>query len=144
MARSLANIINKGIFAFPAARSISSKSLYQSIIGFSTHVPNDPDTHQNLPPSNKVENSELTMTDVEKELYKIYIESRDAIECRKRPVGALIDIEREKNERTIAISAPLRYAKLKARLVELSKLKKQRTDELEEIILQEKKVIDSG
>ncbi|KAL3633846.1 Monothiol glutaredoxin-S15, mitochondrial [Castilleja foliolosa] len=57
MARSLANIINKGVVAYPAARSTS-------ILGFSTSVPNDPDTHEDFLPTNKVQNSGPTLKDI--------------------------------------------------------------------------------
>ncbi|GFP92396.1 monothiol glutaredoxin-s15 mitochondrial [Phtheirospermum japonicum] len=66
MARSLASIINKGIAAFPAASSTmkASGSFYQSILRFSTSVPNDPDTHEDFRPSNKVQNSGPALKDI--------------------------------------------------------------------------------
>ncbi|PIN08427.1 Glutaredoxin [Handroanthus impetiginosus] len=64
MARSLANIIYRGIAAFPAARSTASGSFYQGMHRFSTTVPNDPDTHEDFRPTSKVENSGLSLKDI--------------------------------------------------------------------------------
>ncbi len=66
MARSLSNLLLKGISAFPAARSnaLASASLYLQGMQFSSTVPNDPDTHDDFKPTNKLENSDLTLKDV--------------------------------------------------------------------------------
>ncbi|KAL8515842.1 hypothetical protein ACS0TY_014516 [Phlomoides rotata] len=64
MARSLANIIYKGLAASPAARPTASGSFYQSILRFSTSVPNDPDTHEDFRPTSKVEKSGLSLNDI--------------------------------------------------------------------------------
>ncbi|XP_042010715.1 monothiol glutaredoxin-S15, mitochondrial-like isoform X1 [Salvia splendens] len=64
MARSLANIFYKGIFAVPAASSTASGSFYQGILRFSTSVPSDPDTHEDFRPTTKVETSEISLKDI--------------------------------------------------------------------------------
>ncbi|KAI3445052.1 hypothetical protein Pfo_001717 [Paulownia fortunei] len=64
MARSLANIIYKGVAAFPAASLTASGSFYQGMRCFSTTVPNDPDTHEDFRPSNKIQNSGLSLKDI--------------------------------------------------------------------------------
>ncbi|KAL6495723.1 Monothiol glutaredoxin-S15, mitochondrial [Orobanche gracilis] len=78
MARSLPNIINKGIAAFPAASSTASRSFYHGILRFSTTVPNDPDTHEDFRPSNKTQNSgpslkEIVEKDVKENPIMIYM-----------------------------------------------------------------------
>ncbi|KAK6119206.1 hypothetical protein DH2020_047054 [Rehmannia glutinosa] len=64
MARSLANIIYKGIAAYPAASSTVSGSFCRGILHFSTTVPNDPDTHEDFRPSNKIQSSGLSLKDI--------------------------------------------------------------------------------
>ncbi|KAL8551400.1 hypothetical protein ACS0TY_000481 [Phlomoides rotata] len=64
MARSLANIIYKGLAASPAARPTATGSFYQSILRFSTSVPNDPDTHEDFRPTSKIEKSGLSLSSI--------------------------------------------------------------------------------
>ncbi|KAL2456948.1 Monothiol glutaredoxin-S15 [Forsythia ovata] len=66
MARSLANIIFKGIGAFPAARStaIAPGSFYPGKLLFSTSIPNDPDTHEDFRPTSKLESADLSLKDI--------------------------------------------------------------------------------
>ncbi|KAK6140536.1 hypothetical protein DH2020_025713 [Rehmannia glutinosa] len=83
MARSLANIIYKGIAAYPAASSTVSFFrlvahalldfafariciwiLLPGVLHFSTTVPNDPDTHEDFRPSNKIQSSGLSLKDI--------------------------------------------------------------------------------
>lgn len=64
MARSLANLIYKGVAAFPATRSNASGSFYQGIHRFSTSVPNDSDTHEDFRPTTKVGSSATSLKDV--------------------------------------------------------------------------------
>ncbi|KAI9110339.1 hypothetical protein K1719_018781 [Acacia pycnantha] len=63
MAGSLPNIILKRF----AARSLSKPlggSLYNYGLRFSTTAPNDPDTHDDFKPTNKLENSSTSLKDV--------------------------------------------------------------------------------
>ncbi|XP_054784610.1 monothiol glutaredoxin-S15, mitochondrial isoform X2 [Prosopis cineraria] len=63
MAGSLPNIILKRF----TARSLSGPvggSLYNYGLRFSTTVPNDPDTHNDFKPTNKLENSGISLKDV--------------------------------------------------------------------------------
>ncbi|KAJ8755928.1 hypothetical protein K2173_024473 [Erythroxylum novogranatense] len=57
MARLLSNTLFKSISLLPAARSgtIVSGSFCHNGFQFSTTVPNDPDTHEDFQPNNKVE-----------------------------------------------------------------------------------------
>lgn len=67
MARSLSNILFKGMAALPAARSttaFASGSFYQHGMRFSTTVPNDPDTHEDFKSTNKLESSGLSLKDI--------------------------------------------------------------------------------
>jgi len=65
MAKSLSSILLKGVASFPAARSSSfvSGSFYQHGMRFSSTVPSDPDTHEDFRPTNKIENSGLSLKD---------------------------------------------------------------------------------
>lgn len=65
MARSLSNILFKGISGLPAARSgrIVSGSFYQYGMRYSS-TPNEPDTHDDFKPTNKLESSGLSLKDV--------------------------------------------------------------------------------
>ncbi|KAK6140420.1 hypothetical protein DH2020_025830 [Rehmannia glutinosa] len=98
MARSLANIIYKGIAAYPllvrlcvcqilstnlnpmqlldhnvltslswygySFSKLVSGSFCRGILHFSTTVPNDPDTHEDFRPSNKIQSSGLSLKDI--------------------------------------------------------------------------------
>ena len=66
MARLLSNVILKGIGGYPVANSarIISGSSYHNAMKYSTTVPNDPDTHEDFRPTNKLENSDLSLKDV--------------------------------------------------------------------------------
>ncbi|KAF8400689.1 hypothetical protein HHK36_013989 [Tetracentron sinense] len=67
MARSLSNIFLKGITSLPATRSLStmaSGSFYHHGMRYSTNVTNDPDTHEDFRPTNKLESSDLSAKDV--------------------------------------------------------------------------------
>ncbi|GAV65985.1 Glutaredoxin domain-containing protein [Cephalotus follicularis] len=63
MARSLSNILFKGM-TMPASSRIVSGTLYHSGMRYSTTMPNDPDTHEDFRPTNKVESSGLSLKDV--------------------------------------------------------------------------------
>ncbi|XP_051143240.1 monothiol glutaredoxin-S15, mitochondrial [Andrographis paniculata] len=63
MARSLANLIHRGVLARPTV-STASGSFSQAILRLSTNVPNDPDTHEDFRPTSKVENSGISLKDV--------------------------------------------------------------------------------
>ncbi|CAL9010385.1 unnamed protein product [Prunus brigantina] len=67
MARSLSKLLCKGIsFSGSAARSaiIAPGSFYINGMRYSTTVPNEPDTHDDFKPTNKLENSGLTLKDL--------------------------------------------------------------------------------
>ncbi|KAH9666535.1 Monothiol glutaredoxin-S15 [Citrus sinensis] len=92
MARSLSNLIFKGIASYPSARSSRilklpfdyfddalsellillnclmvlevSGSLYRNGMKYSTDVPNDPDTHEDFRPTSKVDASGLSLKEV--------------------------------------------------------------------------------
>ncbi|KAM7274003.1 hypothetical protein ACFE04_028667 [Oxalis oulophora] len=66
MARQLSNMFFKGMGGLPAARSnlVTSGSLCQSWMKYSSHVPNDPDTHEDFSPTNKAANSSLSLKDI--------------------------------------------------------------------------------
>ncbi|XP_031265187.1 monothiol glutaredoxin-S15, mitochondrial [Pistacia vera] len=71
MARSLSNFILKGIAGYPVGPSsrLLSGSFYHNGMKYSTSVPNDPDTHEDFRPTNKVESSGLSLKDaVEKDV----------------------------------------------------------------------------
>ncbi|KAJ0008390.1 hypothetical protein Pint_30057 [Pistacia integerrima] len=71
MARSLSNFILKGIAGYPVGPSsrLVSGSFYHNGMKYSTSVPNDPDTHEDFRPTNKVESSGLSLKDaVEKDV----------------------------------------------------------------------------
>lgn len=65
MARSLSTIL-KSIAGLPAVRSsdIASGSFYRSGLRYSTKLPNDPDTHEDFRPTNKLENSDVSLKDI--------------------------------------------------------------------------------
>ncbi|KAF5741719.1 monothiol glutaredoxin-S15 mitochondrial [Tripterygium wilfordii] len=65
MARALSNALLKGIAGFPAAHSRSvHASLIHNGLRYSSTVPNDPDTHDDFKPTNKIENSDFSLNDV--------------------------------------------------------------------------------
>ncbi|XP_057967609.1 monothiol glutaredoxin-S15, mitochondrial [Malania oleifera] len=66
MARSLSNILLKGVAVFPAARSskMVSESFYYNGTRYSTTVPHDPDTHEDFRPTSKLESSGLSLKDI--------------------------------------------------------------------------------
>ncbi|KAK9281643.1 hypothetical protein L1049_004546 [Liquidambar formosana] len=66
MARSLSSTLLKSIVGLPAVRSsaIVSGSFYQKGMRYSTTVPNDPDTHEDFRPTNKLENSDISLKDI--------------------------------------------------------------------------------
>ncbi|KAA8525348.1 hypothetical protein F0562_007234 [Nyssa sinensis] len=66
MARSLSSILLKGVAGLPAARltTLASGSFYQPGMRFSTTVPNDPDTHEDFRPTNKLESSGFSLKDI--------------------------------------------------------------------------------
>lgn len=66
MAKSLSNFLLKGISAFPTARSTSraSQSFLYHGMQFSTSVPSDTDMHDDFKPTNKLENSDLSLKDI--------------------------------------------------------------------------------
>nr|POE73779.1 monothiol glutaredoxin-s15, mitochondrial [Quercus suber] len=66
MARSLSSMLLKGIAGLPATRPsrIVFGSFSQNGMRFSTTVPNDPDTHEDFKPTNKLESSDLSLNDV--------------------------------------------------------------------------------
>ncbi|GER44654.1 glutaredoxin [Striga asiatica] len=64
MARSLSSILVKRIAAFPAANLTESGSFYRGMLRFSTTVPDDPDTHEDFRPSNKVQESASSLNEI--------------------------------------------------------------------------------
>ncbi|KAL5575661.1 hypothetical protein UlMin_017360 [Ulmus minor] len=66
MARSLSSMMWKGISGLQAAHPsrIASGSIYHYGTRYSTSAPNDPDTHDDFKPTNKVESSGLSLKDV--------------------------------------------------------------------------------
>ncbi|XP_058084683.1 monothiol glutaredoxin-S15, mitochondrial-like [Magnolia sinica] len=68
MARSLSNIILKGIAGLPATRSLRTTVIsgpyYQHGMGHSTTVTGDPETHEDFQPTNKLASSGLSTHDV--------------------------------------------------------------------------------
>ncbi|KZV28846.1 hypothetical protein F511_06280 [Dorcoceras hygrometricum] len=62
MVRLLANIIRRGVAPFPAAGSTASGSFYQSVLRFSTNVPDD--THEDFKPTIKTESSGIVIKDI--------------------------------------------------------------------------------
>ncbi|KAB2620945.1 monothiol glutaredoxin-S15 [Pyrus ussuriensis x Pyrus communis] len=72
MARSLSNLLFKGLsFSGSAARpaTIAPASFYLSGLRYNTSVPNEPDTHDDFKPTNKLESSDLSLKDlVEKDV----------------------------------------------------------------------------
>lgn len=59
-------LLFKGISGLPAARSSrnASGSIYHNGMKYSTTVPNEPDTHDDFKPTNKLENSGLSLKEV--------------------------------------------------------------------------------
>ncbi|KAI3505975.1 hypothetical protein L1887_28328 [Cichorium endivia] len=66
MAKALSNMLLKGIGSFKSthATALASGSLYHHGMGFSTTLPNDPDTHDDFKPTNKLEKSGVTLKDI--------------------------------------------------------------------------------
>ncbi|XP_022153542.1 monothiol glutaredoxin-S15, mitochondrial [Momordica charantia] len=66
MAKSLSNLLFKGLAGLPAARSsrMVPGFYYQHGMRYSTSVPNDPDTHEDFKPTNKLESSGISLKDV--------------------------------------------------------------------------------
>ncbi|CAI9292020.1 unnamed protein product [Lactuca saligna] len=66
MAKALSKMVLNGIVSFKSSRatSMASGSLYHYGMGFSTTAPNDPDTHDDFKPTNKLENSGVTLKDI--------------------------------------------------------------------------------
>ncbi|XP_073026123.1 monothiol glutaredoxin-S15, mitochondrial-like [Primulina eburnea] len=62
MVRLLANIIRRGVAPFPVSGLTASGSFYQSILRFSTGVPDD--THEDFRPTIKTESSGLSIKDI--------------------------------------------------------------------------------
>ncbi|CAK9164841.1 unnamed protein product [Ilex paraguariensis] len=59
MARSLSNLVFRGIAALPAARSTAIYGMR-----FSTTVPDDLDTHEDFKPTNKLDSSDLSLKEI--------------------------------------------------------------------------------
>ncbi|KAI3525109.1 hypothetical protein L1887_03781 [Cichorium endivia] len=66
MARALSNMLFKGFRSIESTRTAASASgqFLQHGMRFSTSVPNDPDTHDDFKPTNKLENSKITLKDI--------------------------------------------------------------------------------
>ncbi|OWM78246.1 monothiol glutaredoxin-S15, mitochondrial [Punica granatum] len=66
MAKSLSSLLLRGVAGFPAARSsrIVCGTLNQSGARYFATVPNDPDTHDDFKPTNKLENSSISLADI--------------------------------------------------------------------------------
>ncbi|KAL0011902.1 hypothetical protein SO802_007010 [Lithocarpus litseifolius] len=66
MARSLSSMLLKGIAGLPATRPsrIVFGSFSHNGMRFSTTAPNDPDTHEDFKPTNKLESFDLSLNDV--------------------------------------------------------------------------------
>ncbi|KAL7596934.1 monothiol glutaredoxin-S15, mitochondrial [Lactuca sativa] len=66
MAKALSKMVLNGVVSFKSSRatSMASGSLYHYGMGFSTTAPNDPDTHDDFKPTNKLENSGVTLKDI--------------------------------------------------------------------------------
>ncbi|XP_076889446.1 monothiol glutaredoxin-S15, mitochondrial-like [Bidens hawaiensis] len=66
MARVLSNMLLNRFRSMEYARTTASASgsFLQHGMRFSTSVPNDPDTHDDFKPTNKLENSDITLKDI--------------------------------------------------------------------------------
>ncbi|XP_024972214.1 monothiol glutaredoxin-S15, mitochondrial-like [Cynara cardunculus var. scolymus] len=66
MARALSNMLFKGFRSIESTRIAASASgpFLRHGMQFSTSVPNDPDTHDDFKPTNKIENSGITLKDI--------------------------------------------------------------------------------
>ncbi|XP_024980478.1 monothiol glutaredoxin-S15, mitochondrial-like [Cynara cardunculus var. scolymus] len=66
MARALSNMLFKGFRSIESTRIAASASgpFLRHGMQFSTSVPNDPDTHDDFKPTNKLENSGITLKDI--------------------------------------------------------------------------------
>ncbi|XP_022948556.1 monothiol glutaredoxin-S15, mitochondrial-like isoform X3 [Cucurbita moschata] len=66
MAKALSNLLFKGLAGLPATRTsrIVPGFCYQSGMAYATTVPDDPDTHEDFKPTNKLESSVLSLRDV--------------------------------------------------------------------------------
>ncbi|KAJ7947868.1 Glutaredoxin [Quillaja saponaria] len=66
MARPFTNVLLKGLSGLPACRFSRSLNgtFYHNGMKYSTTVPNDPDTHEDFKPTNKLEGSGLSLKDV--------------------------------------------------------------------------------
>ncbi|XP_027344335.1 monothiol glutaredoxin-S15, mitochondrial-like isoform X2 [Abrus precatorius] len=62
MATSLSSILLKGIAARSFTKPVTSSSYYG--MRYFTKVSNDPDTHDDFKPANKIENSNISLADV--------------------------------------------------------------------------------
>ncbi|XP_074347717.1 monothiol glutaredoxin-S15, mitochondrial [Apium graveolens] len=63
MAKSLSNLLFKGLSS-TRSMSLASRSTYLHGMQFSTSVPNDPDTHDDFKPKNKLENADISVKDI--------------------------------------------------------------------------------
>nr|WMP39860.1 monothiol glutaredoxin-S15 [Physalis pubescens] len=66
MARSLSQMMLKRFAAYPLARppAITSRSIHQGEVRYSTSVPSDPDTHEDIRPTSKLESSGLSLENI--------------------------------------------------------------------------------
>ncbi|KAL3335357.1 hypothetical protein AABB24_031530 [Solanum stoloniferum] len=66
MARSLSQMMLKRFAAYPLAPSsaITSRSIHQGEVWYSTSVPSDPDTHEDFRPTSKLESSGLSLENI--------------------------------------------------------------------------------
>ncbi|KAK4719246.1 hypothetical protein R3W88_017584 [Solanum pinnatisectum] len=66
MARSLSQMMLKRFAAYPLALSsaITSRSIHQGEVRYSTSVPSDPDTHEDFRPTSKLESSGLSLENI--------------------------------------------------------------------------------
>ncbi|KAL7619158.1 monothiol glutaredoxin-S15, mitochondrial isoform X3 [Lactuca sativa] len=64
MTKVLLNMLFKGFRSIESTTTTTLVVWYQHGMRFSTSVPNDPDTHDDFKPTNKLENSQLTLKDI--------------------------------------------------------------------------------
>nr|XP_043607422.1 monothiol glutaredoxin-S15, mitochondrial-like [Erigeron canadensis] len=66
MAKALSNMLLKGIGSFNSTRTtaLASGSSYQHLMRFSTTASNDSDTHDDFKPTDKLENTGVTLKDI--------------------------------------------------------------------------------
>ncbi|KAJ0514381.1 putative Thioredoxin-like superfamily [Helianthus annuus] len=60
----LSNMLFNGFRSMEYTTASASRSFLRHGMRFSTSVPNDPDTHDDFKPTNKLENSEITLKDI--------------------------------------------------------------------------------